>query len=635
MADMLRGGPPPLADGAPQGDLEAVGKVFALLRTLAFAAAITLGLAQSPHLGNLVTAFLAMTLIVAVVFGLTSGLLAAVAGLAALHLLRGLEFPPTGLSSDDGVLLALFGASVVTTGVYSDVVRRRNRQARSLLEAGRPLSAHASGPALGDFFRVARRKGLNTGRLSAAEEVQRAFAAFCIVGLGLVGSLVAGYLLGPFAAMLAVLIAVVIVGGGFGARFGLAAGIFAMLMLNGLPSGPEHTPMLKPLEAGFSMLMFAALGWSVGVLADRLQQEQGALETLVTAGRDLSASTDEGAIRQVLFDSLVRIAPRGGVVQIRDETGTISHTTPGAEILSDGQRPDSADGWNVKRLAADGRDVGVVVWRIPGAAAMVRAANEIVVSLIDLGASAIVRSRLSLEKADVEFVARTEQLRTILLDAVSHHFRSPLAGIMGSVTSILNLPEQHDRGVRRELLLIIKEQANRLDRYVDNFLSVARLESGSIDVNLADINLEPLLYDVWETFGEAGGARRFLHVKVDSDPVRADSSLLAQVFGNVLENAIKFSPEGSVVDVRSRKEGSRLVVEVFDQGPGVEEQYQDRIFDRFFRSRRAKAPGLGLGLYITRSLVEIMGGSVQARNRPNGEPGLVMSIALPLAEAPQ
>ncbi|WP_332772580.1 ATP-binding protein [Phenylobacterium sp.] len=635
MADMLRGGPPPTADGSPPGELEAVGNIFALLRTLAFAAAITLGLSQSPHLGNLVTAFLAMTLIVAVVFGLTSGLVAAVAGLAVLHLLRGLEFPPTGLGSDDGFLLALFGASVVTTGVYSDVVRRRNRYARSLLEAGRPLSPHASGPALGDFFRIAKHKGLNTGRLSAADEAQRAFAAFCVVGLGLVGSLVAGYLLGPFAAMLSVLVAVVIVGGGFGARFGLAAGIFAMLILNGLPGGPDHTPMLKPLEAGFSMVMFAALGWSVGVLADRLQQEQGALETVVTAGRDLSASADEGAIRQVLFDSLVRIAPRGGVVQIRDEAGTINHSTPGAEVLSSGQRPDSAEGWNVKRLAADGRDVGVVVWRIPGAAAAVRAANEIVVSLIDLGASAIVRSRLSLEKADVEFVARTEQLRTILLDAVSHHFRSPLAGIMGSVTSILNLPEQHDRGVRRELLLIIKEQANRLDRYVDNFLSVARLESGSIDVNLADISLEPLIYDVWETFGEAGGARRFLHVKVDSDLVRADSSLLAQVFGNVLENAIKFSPEGSVVDVRSRKDGSRLVVEVSDQGPGVEQEYQDRIFDRFFRSRRAKAPGLGLGLYITRSLVEIMGGSVQARNRSNGETGLVMSIALPLAEAPQ
>ena len=154
-------------------------------------------------------------------------------------------------------------------------------------------------------------------------------------------------------------------------------------------------------------------------------------------------------------------------------------------------------------------------------------------------------------------------------------------------------------------------------------------------MNLTDISLEPLIYDVWETFGEAGGARRFLHVKIDSDLVRADSSLLAQVFGNVLENAIKFSPEGSVVDVRSRKDGSRLVVEVSDQGPGVEQEYQDRIFDRFFRSRRAKAPGLGLGLYITRSLVDIMGGSVQARNRSNGEPGLVMSIALPLTEAAQ
>jgi signal transduction histidine kinase len=162
---------------------------------------------------------------------------------------------------------------------------------------------------------------------------------------------------------------------------------------------------------------------------------------------------------------------------------------------------------------------------------------------------------------------------------------------------------------------------------------VARLESGAIVPKLSDVALEPLIYDVWETFGEAGGARRFLQANIEHDAVRTDPNLLGQVLGNVLENAIKYSPEGSVVDVRSESSGEWLTLHVTDSGPGVSAQAQRRIFERFYRSQTATAPGLGLGLYITRSLVEILGGSVVARNRTDGETGLTVSISLPATEA--
>ena len=269
-------------------------------------------------------------------------------------------------------------------------------------------------------------------------------------------------------------------------------------------------------------------------------------------------------------------------------------------------------------------------WWFPGGGEEVRIADEVAAALTGLGASAVVRTRLSAEKAEMEFIARTEHLRTILLDAVSHHFRSPLAGIIGSVTSVLNLPDQHDREIRRELLLIVKEQANRLNRYVDNFLSVARLESGSVDVNFVDVDVEPLIYDVWESFGEAGGARRFLHVDADGQPLRADPTLLKQVLGNLLEHAIKFSAEGSVVKVRSHRLSERHVLQVLDQGPGVPEATLTRIFERFYRLPGASAPGLGLGLYISRSLVEVMGGEVEAANRSDGETGFSISMLMPV-----
>ena len=620
------------AIGAIQGSpmRRAAFRAAAAVLTVAAPTIVAVALVQGFKIGHTETIFLAAVLIVAVAFGMTYGLLAAIAAFIAYRLLLGMPLTPPDPGAQDTLQLTLFALGVALTGLYTDTVRKRNRQARSLLEAGRPLSAHASDRAVGHFFSLTKQEGPKVGYGSALDEALRAGVSVCIVGAGLAAAWIVKTPFGPSAGVVTALTSVLVVAGLLGARLGLAAGVLAILVL----SAVLKTAM-TPMATGFDLAAFAAAGWGVGVLADRLRHERAALETLVAAGRDLSSSTDEGAIRRVLFDSLSKVAA-GGVILLTNDSGALVAATPGAEAALEAAqtRPEVQTRWRSRRLAADDRDAGVVRWRFGGSAKDAGVADDIAVSLIDLGASAIVRTRLGLEKADMEFVARTEHLRTILLDAVSHHFRSPLAGILGSVTSILSLPDQHDRGMRRDLLLIIKEQANRLNRYVSNFLSVARLESGSIDVNLADLSIEPLIYDVWESFGEAGGARRFLHVKIDPDLVRADASLLVQVFGNVLENAIKYSAEGSVVDVRSRKTAAMMIIEVCDRGPGIPAASEARIFERFYRSQGATAPGLGLGLYITRSLVEMLGGRVEARNRPDGESGLIVSIALPLTETP-
>lgn len=592
---------------------------------LLLATGIALALLYGLKVDHVATVFLAAVLIVAVMCGLTYGLLAAAAGAVAYHLLVGLPLGTVDLKSQDTFLVILFGAAIAITGRYTDIARKRSRQARSLLEAARPLSPHASGHAIGEVLHLAKDEGWKIGPISLADEAQRVLVSFCVVGAGLVAAVLARDIIGPNASTLCVLAAILLVAGALGARFGFAAGVFASLILNTLMRPAASTAVANPLEVTFGILAFAAIGWAVGLLADRLTQSRKTLETLVAAGRDLTANTEEAAVREVLLDSLARITSRGRV-QVVDENGGRLSASPasGVDWIETDPR------WRSHGLTADGRDVGMVRWRFPGSDRETESSDEIAVSLIDLGASAIVRARLNVEKSDMEFVARTEHLRTILLDAVSHHFRSPLAGILGSVTGILNLPDQHDGAVRRELLLIIKEQTNRLSRYVDNFLSVARLESGSVDVNLAEVSLEPLIYDVWETFGEAGGARRFLQARIDPRPLQTDPSLLAQVLGNVLENAIKYSPEESVVDVRTWQDGDQLVLQVMDQGPGIPEGSQVRIFERFYRSQAAKAPGLGLGLYITRSLVEMLGGGVEARNRTDGETGLMVSMTLPL-----
>ncbi|WP_436062114.1 MULTISPECIES: ATP-binding protein [unclassified Phenylobacterium] len=606
---------------------EGAAYLAAFLLVLVGAAVVDLALINDFHLERLSAVLLAGVLVVAAALGLVYGLAAGAAALAGLHLLAQTPLPQ-GWLSQDGMLFGLLCAAVVAAGLYADVARRRESAARALIAAGGRLSAHVSDTALGQFMR-----SVGGERLSAAEvleNIARTGVCALIVGAGWALARVTGDALGAGAIQLILTGAVLLAGASLGASLGLAGGVLTVLAVLAFP--PSQAGQAGGAMVAFDLLMYAAFGWGAGHLADRLQRERRAVEGLTAASREFAAGADEASVRQILLESLVKVTG-GGAVELVDEAGGAALSTP-----DDGRRtPSAATGrWRERALTSDGRVVGAVRW-LPGAReGRSGEFDEVAAAVVDLGASAIVRARLGVEKSEMEFRARTEQLRTILLDAVSHHFRSPLAGILGSATSILNLPEQHDREARRELLLIIKEQANRLNRYVENFLSVARLESGAIDVNPTEVALEPLLYDVWETFGEAGGARRFLHVEVGEASVTADPALLAQVIGNILENAIKFSAEGSMVGVRARREGEAVILEFTDQGCGVAPGAEDRIFGRFFRGQGTAAPGLGLGLYITRSLVEMLGGSVRAQNRSDGEGGLVISVSLPATkgEAP-
>jgi len=619
------------AQRSSQGDAPAVRRSAAgTIATVAlFALLIAAGAAflNSFSANAVPTILMAAVLMVAVVLGLAYGLVAGALALIAYQLLVGAPLADRELAAGDLPLMVLFGLGALVAGRYTDIVRKRDIQARILLQAGQPLSSHASEPALGRFLQRVKLEGRSNERSSALEEAQRALVSFCVVGAGLAASLLAREALGPTAGVLCALAAVLVVGGALGGRFGFAAGMLAAVVLNQIDPVQNALGIQDSVLGGaFIVVVFAAAGWGVGRVADQAQHERRTLRTITDAGRDFSASRDEAAMRRALLDILAKLSPRARVEVAGDAGGERLSISPSA----DRQWAEGDPRWRVHPLASDGREVGLVRWRFPGGDGATAGLDDTTRALVDLAASAIVRARLNAEKADMEFVAQTENLRLILLDAVSHHFRSPLAGILGSVTSILNLPDQHDGAMRRELLLIIKEQTNRLSRYVDNFLSVARLETGAIVPNPTNVALEPLIYDVWETFGEAGGARRFLQAKVDQETLLTDAGLLGQVLGNVLENAIKYSPEGSVVDVRTETESDRLIIRVTDCGAGIAPESQGRIFERFYRMRGVAAPGLGLGLYITRSLVEILGGAVDARNRTDGQTGLVVSVSLPL-----
>jgi two-component system sensor histidine kinase KdpD len=595
----------------------------ALIRVVAalLTAALALRVIGDIDLNLTQLVLLAAVLAAAAAFGLVVGFLAAANAFIGYRVMLGSAMSPLDFQSRDTLLLALFGVFVSAVGFYADRAKQGPMLAGALLELGRPLSVRASDGAAQRFRKFVSR----TQRGPLAAELGRGALSLVVVFIGLGGAFAFHNQMGLSGSILLAAASVVLVAGQMGGRFGLAAGVSVGIAVaivfhmwaRGVPQ--------PPAELAADIVLFAAIGWGVGARSDERRHERETSETLASASRHMSLGGDELAIRRTLAESLQQIG-QGGAVLLFDENGVPSPVSddPPPSL------PPAGDRWREQRLAAEGRDVGVVRWRFTGSDRERREKDQIAALLIDLGASAIVRARMKLEREEVDYQARAEQLRTVLLDAVSHHFRSPLAGILGSVTSILNLPDRHDTSVRNELLLIIKEQANRLSRYVDNFFSLARLESDAMEINPAEVNIEALIYDVWDTFGEAGSARRYLIAEAPSEPIRSDRALLHQIFGNILENAIKYSPEESVVRVTGRCDGAQMQIEVANQGAVVPPASLPRLFDRFYRSQGNKAAGLGLGLYITRRLVEMLGGTVTARGRAEG--GLVLCVTLPLSE---
>lgn len=254
-------------------------------------------------------------------------------------------------------------------------------------------------------------------------------------------------------------------------------------------------------------------------------------------------------------------------------------------------------------------------------------------ALADQTAVAIERIELAQEMEQARIAAEAERLRVALLGAISHDFRTPLAAIIGSASSLRSLWDRFDPATRAGLLDTIREEGERLNRFVGNVLEMTRLEAGKLSVKLESTDLADL---VSATMGEMTRGIAHHHIALnappDLPPANVDPVLCRQVFVNLIDNAAKFGPDGSRIDINLRATGTEVSADVVDQGPGIPEESLDTIFDRFVRvgtgdRRRA---GTGLGLAICRGLTEAMGGSITARNRA-GASGAIFTLTFPVA----
>ncbi|HEX4824783.1 MAG TPA: sensor histidine kinase KdpD [Candidatus Polarisedimenticolaceae bacterium] len=281
-------------------------------------------------------------------------------------------------------------------------------------------------------------------------------------------------------------------------------------------------------------------------------------------------------------------------------------------------------------LRTDARGLGVIAFvpRVPGRV-LDGEQRHLLEALARQAALAIERVVLAAEAKASELRARTENMRSSLLSAVSHDLRTPLAAITGAATSLRGDEAAVHPEQRRELIETICEESTRLERLVANLLEMTRVEAGAIEVHREWVPAEEIVGAVLTRL-EGALAGRPVHTSLDPalPLLPVDPVLVEQVLMNLIDNAIKHTPAGSPIDVFVTGDADRIMIEVADRGPGLAPGSEEQVFQKFHRGAAPGIPGVGLGLAICRGIVEAHGGTIKAASRTGG--GANFTVTLPV-----
>lgn len=233
--------------------------------------------------------------------------------------------------------------------------------------------------------------------------------------------------------------------------------------------------------------------------------------------------------------------------------------------------------------------------------------------------------------SQAEAARRSEELKSTLLDAIAHEFKTPLTSIKAAASALL-LDSAHSAEQERELVTVVNEESDRLARLVTEAIQMARIEAGEIELNKKLCQVQNLLPTVREHLCPLTEGIT-LDVQVDSHLplIEADIELLELAIRQVIDNALKYSPPRSSICIRAAADGNSVVITVRDQGAGIPETDQPRIFEKFYRGSnvRSEITGTGMGLAIARQILHAHGGSIWVSS--SSEKGSEISISLPAA----
>lgn len=257
--------------------------------------------------------------------------------------------------------------------------------------------------------------------------------------------------------------------------------------------------------------------------------------------------------------------------------------------------------------------------------------RETLEAMSSLIAIAIERAGAIEKLGRAEAARESEQLRSALLDSVTHEFRTPLTGIKASATSLLSNPGL-DAAQRLELLTVIDEESDRLNRLVGEAAEMAQLDANQFELQLAAHPIQEAVDAALEKAKPASSQHR-VEVRIPSDlpPVRMDQGRITEVVTQLLENAAKYSSPQSPIQITAEVGNRMVMTSVADRGPGIDDFEQSLIFEKFYRGRgqRLQVQGTGMGLAIAKAIVEAHGGKIGVTSQPGH--GSVFYFTLPLA----
>ena len=252
-------------------------------------------------------------------------------------------------------------------------------------------------------------------------------------------------------------------------------------------------------------------------------------------------------------------------------------------------------------------------------------------ALIDQVAVAIERVRLVQDIDAARLSAERERLRSALLASLSHDLRTPLASILGAITSLRGYNTLYSGEEREELLSTAQSETERLNRFVGNLLDMTKLESGIIVPRAEAVDMGDLIGIVLRRASTLLQHHRVaVDIAVDFPEVLLDHTLMEQVLFNLLDNASKFAPAGSQIAIAVKLDPDGVTLTVADEGPGIPEGDLDHVFDKFYRVKAGdrQRAGTGLGLSICRGLLQAMDGTIRIVNRQD-KPGAILSVSMP------
>ena len=425
----------------------------------------------------------------------------------------------------------------------------------------------------------------------------------------------------------------------WGLRYALVLSLVATAAFNFFFLPPLYTFTIADPQNWFALFAFLVTALVAGNLSDRLRREMEESKQRRLEVERLYALSQQLLTTETLI-SLLNALPRiiantfsvTGCGLLVNERAAIYRSRPELIFDEDALRAVAA---RADLIRQDG-DVSYVPLRVGvktiGSLAITggtlsRQSLEAIGSLAGLS---IERAR-ALEQLTLHRAAQeSEKLRSALLDSVAHEFRTPLTSIKASVTSLLSSPAM-EHADRRELLTVIDEESDRLNRLVGEASEMAQLDAGMFKLNFQPRSIGDAIDPAVEAIRHLLKNRR-VGVKIAEDLplVNMDVERIREVITHLLENAAKYSPEGTPVTVTAERRGQRVEVSVADQGPGIDGFEQPLIFEKFYRGRHQQGAvhGTGMGLAIAKVIVEAHGGNISVVSQLGH--GSVFSFELPV-----